>query len=117
MNHRIMAGAALVALAFAPVASAHAADQAAATSTPTKAATSVARVHHMTAQVKAVDTTAKTLTVNRSRYRVLTFTAAPEAAGSLADLKPGERVRITYEWLGGKRTAQSITPVTHAAAK
>lgn len=110
MMRRVMTVVAAVALALTPLAAARAADQAA---TPAK----TAKVRHMTAEVKAVDTAAKTLTVKRRVRGDLTFKVAPEAATALADLKPGERVRITYERSDGQVTAHAITPLAQAATK
>jgi Cu/Ag efflux protein CusF len=109
MMRRLMTVVAAAALALTPLAAARAAGQAAPTGT--------AKMRHMTAEVKAVDTAAKTLTVKRRVRGDLTFKVAPEAAGSLADLKPGERVRITYERTGGEVTAHAIAPVAHTAKK
>jgi Cu/Ag efflux protein CusF len=111
MMRRLMTVVAAAALALTPLAAARAAGQAAA------APTGTAKMRHMTAEVKAVDTAAKTLTVKRGVRGDLTFKVAPEAAGSLADLKPGERVRITYERTGGEVTAHAIAPVAHTAKK
>ncbi len=111
MMRRLMTVVGVVALALTPLAAARAADQAPATSAK------AAKMRHMTAEVKAVDAAAKRLTVKRSTGREITLTVAPEAAATLADLKPGERVRITYQRSGGQLTAQAISPVAHAATK
>jgi Cu/Ag efflux protein CusF len=118
MIQRLMTIVALAATALAPVTAAQAAEHAATKPAAAKAAApTAAKVRHMSAQVTSIDTAAKTLTVKRRMRREVTFAVAPEAVGSLADLKPGERVRITYERSEGKLTAQAITPVGHAAAK
>lgn len=113
MMRRLMTVVGVAALALTPLAAARAADQAATTSAPSRPA----KARHMTAEVKSVDAAAKRLTVKRSTGREVTLTVAPEAAAALADLKPGERVRITYLRSGGQLTAQAISPVAHAATR
>ncbi len=117
MTQRLMTAAALAAIALVPVTGARAMEPAAGGATTKAAPTTAAQAQHMTAKVTSVNAQAKTLTVTQWTPRQVTFAVSPEAAGSLADLKPGERVRITYEGTAGQLTAQSIAPLTHAAAK
>jgi hypothetical protein len=75
---------------------------------PTKAAPT----RHMTAEVVSVDQAASTLTVKRvtgHTTKEATFTLEPEAASTLAQLKPGERVKVSYVESGGKLMAKAVT--------
>jgi len=77
------------------------------------------RVRHLTGTVVSVNEEAKTVTVKptgRSAHEQ-TFAVDKAGAATLAQLKPGERVRISYIESAGHMTAESITAVTHAAKK
>jgi Cu/Ag efflux protein CusF len=107
----VFAAAALVGTAFA-------ADTSAA-STPAKSApATMTAERHLTAQVVAVNADAKTLTVRRSpKAKEMTLTVDPAATSSLADLKTGDRVKVTYLDEHGQLTAKTITKNAHVAAK
>jgi Cu/Ag efflux protein CusF len=108
----VMVATALCVAALAPAVPAGAADPG---SKPP--ATKPAQVRHLTAEVVAVNTDAKTLTVRHGSKKEVTFTVAQDAAGPLKDLKPGQRVKVTYQRTGDALTAQAIVAVGHAAAK
>jgi hypothetical protein len=85
---------------------------------PAKAA--VAGVRHMIAEVVSVDWTARILTVKRTirhKTKESAFTVEPDAASGLADLKAGERVKISYVESGGKLVAKAIVSASHVAKK
>jgi hypothetical protein len=85
---------------------------------PAKAA--IAGVRHMIGEVVSVDQTAKTLTVKRTVHRRTkdsVFTVEPEAASGLADLKAGDRVKVSYVESGGKLVAKAIANASHVAKK
>jgi hypothetical protein len=73
----------------------------------------------LTGQVVAVDRDAKTVTVKGSGQasKEMTFTLDKASTVSLNNLKPGERVRVSYVDLDGHLMAKSITPTAHTASK
>jgi hypothetical protein len=84
------------------------------------ATTSVAPLRHMTAEVVSANQEAKTLTVKRMvrhTAKESTFTVEPEAVSALADLKPGERVKVGYVVSGGKLVAKAIAGAAPMAKK
>ena len=79
-----------------------------------------AKVRHLTATVASVDEKAKTVSVTRSvkgKTQEMTFAVDKDASATLAQLKAGERVKVSYMKSGSGMTAQSITPITHTAQK
>ena len=77
-------------------------------------------MRHLTATVASVDEKAKTVSVTRSvkgKTLELTFGVDNDAVATLAHLKPGERVKMSYVESGSRMTAQSISPITHAAQR
>jgi hypothetical protein len=78
-----------------------------------------ARVRHLTGTVVSVNEEAKTVTVKPTRRKAheQTFEMDKAGAATLANLKPGERVTISYIESAGHLTAESITAATHAARK
>src|ERR1043166_8358851 len=78
-----------------------------------------ARVQHLTGTVVSVNEQTKTVTVKPARRNGhdQTFVADKVGAAALANLKPGERVRISYTESAGHITAESITALTHTAGK
>ena len=102
-----LAAAALIGPAFA-----------ADTSTTSTAPAKMAVQRHLTAEVVAVNAEAKTLTVKRSpKAKEMTLAVDPAAATSLADLKAGDRVKVTYQDEHGQLTAKTITKNEPVAAK
>jgi Cu/Ag efflux protein CusF len=82
------------------------------------AAPKVAPERHLTAQVVSVNSDGKTLIVKRSpKAKEMTFTVDPAATSLLADLKAGDRVKVTYLDEHGQLTAKTITKDARVAAK
>jgi hypothetical protein len=83
------------------------------TSTPGK-------LHRLAGEVVAVDQTAKTVTIKhmvRGKPKEATFNVAEQAAPALVDLKPNDRVRLSYDKEQGRLIAQSIVETYHKASK
>jgi Cu/Ag efflux protein CusF len=76
-----------------------------------------AAAKHVTGEVSAIDTAAKTLTVKEKKGEmVLSYSdTTPVTEGkekkSIADLKVGEKVEVTYVEKEGKNVAESIAIV------
>ncbi|MFN3477561.1 MAG: copper-binding protein [Candidatus Methylomirabilales bacterium] len=70
-------------------------------------------------EVVSVDQQAKTVTVKKAgrKLKELTFAVEEKAAPMLADLKPGDRVRVTYVKAEGKLTAKAIVRTPRKAGK
>jgi Cu/Ag efflux protein CusF len=100
-----------VALAFASVVRA----EETATPTPAPAAPAKANTHEATGKITAVDAKAGTLSIKRKNAEV-TFTIAKDCKVSLpdkadatvADLKVGDKVTVTYTEEAGAKVAQKI---------
>ncbi len=76
--------------------------------------------HRLVGEVVAVDQTAKTVTIKytvRRQPREATFTAKEQAAPRLANLKPGDRVRVGYYKEQGKLFAHSLVETHHKASQ
>src|SRR5438876_11982222 len=96
--------------------------QAKPTTKPEEAATVTkpAHVRQLVGSIVSVDAQAKTVVVQRTakgKSQEYTFAADKDAAAALAQLKPGERVRVSYLEENGRMTAEKITDVGHAAKK
>ncbi len=79
-----------------------------------------AKPHRLIGEVVAVDQTAKTVTIKfmvRGRPREATLTAKEQAVPTLADLKPGDRVRVGYHKEQGQLIAHSIVETYHQASQ
>jgi len=82
--------------------------------TPAPAATEdAARAAHksITGELVAADQTAKTVTVKHmidKKPAQMTFSVDDGAVASLAQLKPGDPVKVTYVEMGDKRIIKSI---------
>jgi Cu/Ag efflux protein CusF len=79
-----------------------------------------AKLHHFMGEVVAADQTAKTVTIRhmvRGKPKEATFTVEEQAASTLADLKPGDRVRVSYHKMGGQLIANTILETYHKASK
>ena len=64
---------------------------------------------HMTGTVVSVDPSAKTLTVKHGlRSKEATLTVDDTAAAQLSDLKPGDKVKVSYVADGQQMTAKQI---------
>ena len=91
------------------------------TATPAKAETPMAaKSHRLVGEVVAVDQAAKTVTIKfmvRKQAKEATFTAAEQAVPTLANLKPGDRVRVGYSKKQGQLTAHSIVETYHQASR
>jgi hypothetical protein len=77
-----------------------------------------AKPHRLVGEVVAVDQAAKTVTIKfmvRKHPKEATFTAKEQAAPTLADLKPGDRVRVGYHKEQGQLIAHSIVETYHKA--
>jgi len=72
-------------------------------------------------QVVSVNQEAKTLTVKKTGWlrkpKELTFSIEEKAAPTLADLKPGDRVKVTYIKEDGKLLAQTLSKTQPKAGK
>ena len=98
---------AVVGLAF--VVPAFAADTAASSTEPAKTATvKTMRTHRLLGEVVAIDASAKTLTVKHGTAKDMVFTAEGSAATALANLKPGDHVKVSYVSSLGHLTAKSV---------
>ncbi len=78
------------------------------------AATHTPRLKNTSGEVVSLDQMAKTLTVKPTAGKTakeLTFTVADSAAGSLAQLKPGDRIRVGYTREAGTLTAEKIVKI------
>ena len=78
------------------------------------------RLHRLVGDVVAVDQTAKTVTIKhmvRGQPKEATFNVGEKAAPALVDLKPNDRVRLSYSKEQGRLIAQSIVETTHQAGK
>jgi Cu/Ag efflux protein CusF len=70
-----------------------------------------AKPHRLFGEVVAVDQAAKTVTIKfmvQSKPREATFSVEEQAAPTLADLKPGDHVRVGYNKEQGQLIAHSI---------
>ena len=79
-----------------------------------------AKPHRLAGEVVAVDQAAKTVTVKfmvRKHPKEATFTADEQAAPRLADLKPGDRVRVGYHKEQGQLIAHSLVGTSHKASR
>jgi len=83
--------------------------------------TKPAHVRQLVGSIVSVDAQAKTVVVvqrtAKGKSQEYTFAADKDAAAALAQLKPGERVRVSYIEENGRMTAEKITDVGHAAKK
>ena len=76
--------------------------------------------HRLIGKVESVDQAAKTMKIKfmvRKSPREATFTVADQAAPTLAELKPGERVWVGYQKEQGRLVAQSIAEAHPKAGK
>ncbi len=78
------------------------------TSAPAEKPSKFALPHHVTGDVVSVDQSAKTLTVKDSKGKELRLTATGDAAASLGDFQPGDRVKVTYKKSHGQMIASRI---------
>ncbi len=62
----------------------------------------------ITGEVILADSSAKTLTV-KVQGKEMTFSVAENAVKALADVKPGDKVTVSYAEADGKLIAQSVT--------
>ena len=87
-----------------------------ATTTTAPATQPKTRLHTVVGHVVTVDPAAKTLIVKRRGWhgKELSFAVEEPAAPTLADLHPGDRVRVRYSDTDGKLDATAIE-VTHRA--
>jgi len=58
-------------------------------------------------EVVKADTTGKSIVLNVDGKQV-TMTVSDQAAQTLANLKPGDKVTVSYEEAGGKQTVSAI---------
>jgi Cu/Ag efflux protein CusF len=84
---------------------------------PSKAAApKTMRTRHLAAEIVSVDQGGRTVTVKHGRNaKETTFAVEGDAAARLADLKPGDHVRIGYVDNQGQMTAKTITSHGHTA--
>ena len=75
----------------------------------------------LTGEVVSVDPKAETLTVKRAggyKSKEYTFAVEKDAVSALSDLKPGDRVRVTYTQAeGGRMTAKALVNASHTSTK
>jgi hypothetical protein len=77
-----------------------------------------AKPHRLVGEVVAVDQAAKTVTIKymvRGQPREAPFTTKEQATPGLANLKPGDRVRVGYYKEQGKLIAHSLVEIHHKA--
>jgi hypothetical protein len=86
---------------------------------PAAAHPQVMKPRALTGQVVGVDQGAKTVTVKGTGQapKQMTFTLDKASTVFLNNLKPGERVRVSYVDMDGHLMAKSITPIAHTASK
>ena len=84
---------------------------------PSKAtAPKTMRTRHLAAEIVSVDQGSKTVTVKHGwNAKETTFAVEGDAAARLANLKPGDHVRIGYIDNQGQMTAKTITSLNHTA--
>lgn len=73
--------------------------------------------HHVSGEVVAVNADAKSLTVKKSGRRPREYTFNVADAATLANVKAGERVRVTYVKSGAERLAEKVVASSRTAAK
>ena len=88
-----------------------------ATATPAAPAAKPGKTMRVTAEVVSVDAQAGNVVVKQTGKTPKELTLAVDKGVKTADLKPGERVRVSYVDMGGHLMAKAITPLQHAAAK
>jgi hypothetical protein len=79
-----------------------------------------APMHRLTGSIVSVDAQTKTVIVKRTaagKSKDYSFAADKDVAAALAQLKPGEHVRVGYIKANGQMTAETITELGHAAKK
>ncbi len=88
---------------------------------PTKAPVTASKPRYLSGEVVSVDQKAETLTVKRTvsqKSKEYTFAVEKDAVSALSDLKPGDRVRVTYTRAeGGRMMAKAIVNTSHAVKK
>lgn len=62
----------------------------------------------ITGDVVSANLSAKTLMI-KAQGQEMTFSVVEKAASALADLRPGDKVTVSYTEADGKLTAQSVT--------
>jgi hypothetical protein len=70
-----------------------------------------AKLHRVSGEVVSTDETAKTMILKETRGNTpvnVTFAVAEGAAPTLSQLKAGDRVKVSYTMMHGKRTAETI---------
>lgn len=90
------------------------------TKSPAQSSGQVAKSHHLTGKIVSVDAQAKTFVVERvakGKSREYTFAADKDAVQALAQLKPGDRVRVSYIKVKEGMTAERITEIGRTAKK
>jgi hypothetical protein len=110
---------AVIGLTF--VAPALAADTSASSTEPAKSATvKTMRTHQILGEIVSIDQAGKTLTVKPGTSKSakdMVFTAEGGAAAALADLKPGDHVKVSYQGGQGRLTAKTVAKNEHVAKK
>ena len=71
--------------------------------------------HDYTGTITVLDAAKGTLTIAKKQGETKDFTVTDKAVATLADLKVGEKVKVTYTEDAGKNTATKIAPVTEKA--
>ena len=110
----IFAGASFAQAPAAPAPSAPKAAAPAGPATPAPAAQAPAKapmVKNITGEFVAMDKAAKTVTVKHvvdNKPTQITLSADDTMLAALAQLKPGDQVKVTYEEMGGKFVAKTI---------
>ncbi len=88
---------------------------------PTKAPVTASKARYLTGEVVSVDQKAESLTVKRTvsqKSKEYTFAVEKDAVSALSDLKPGDRVRVTYTRAeGGRMMAKAIVNTSPTAKK
>ena len=78
------------------------------------------RLHRLAGQVVSVDPKAKTVTVKhlvKGQPKDVTLNVSEQAASSLVNLQPNDRVKLSYSKEHGKLVAQSIVETDNKASK
>lgn len=83
-------------------------------------AATTAKAHRLTGEVVSVDQAAKTMTLKymvRKRSHEATFAVEDQAAPTLANLKPDDRVKVRYHKDQGRLIADSIVATSRKASR
>ena len=84
---------------------------------PAEKPSKLALPHRVTGELVSVDPNAGTFMVKSTKGKEMMFTAEGSAASRLADLKTGERVKVSYKNSHGHMIASKVVPAEVAATR